>query len=370
MSLGNNPLNNARKQEEIIELFYKLNFDKATYNKINLEKNSVVEKLKTATKANYVDQIATKKTGTVTNSDIYLDENQEYIKLVGYSSTHYYDKSNPQKGIISNARLKALYEKIKPTNPKCKTCVIFGGDLVGKEWQMKYLNNATITNGVINYYGLNMRKKQLIADINFVLKQGADVFLMRGSEEHRVMQELNRDVLQEIYEEIDSPNLHYINEGVSLAVNVIKKLPNNKEYKAVLGFQTNMLTKSVTANGNAQAAVANNGTLDCDKLFVFNANYAGKLNNNSYFVSGQSMYLDTAKNKKPAHAAKNYDVFSIYVEGNHDLTVVEGENNFINRNVELENKIHEESIKFETLKEICEEKLNEKYLQVLNEKGL
>jgi len=366
------PLNNAIKTDYILDKWYEENFQKKDadklenykVSKVNLATNDVVENLDTPIVDDYVNEVLNKKTKVVSNNTIVIDKNQECLNLIFYCSTNYFDISNPQKGICSGKN-EDIIANLASINPNGKTVVIFGGDLLGEEWQIKYLKNAKIQNNKALYFGLNKRKARLIRDIKkfflYADKIGVDIdlYLMRGYQEHFICKELNRDVLQEVNEELSAKymrgkesRLKYLDEGVSLTLNVVKK-KKNKTFNATIGLQTNMRNKSLTASGETSASYNYNGALPADIKFVCNGNFAGKLDNNTYHVSGQSQFLRTTKGKKPTLAPKGYDVFTVYVEGEKELTVQEGGANIFPEGLEVQNEIYKAEKKREYLLDVC-----------------
>ncbi len=378
------PLNNQIKIDLILDKWYEENFQKKDprklenykISKVNLTTNDVVEKLDTPLVEDYVNEVFAKKTNIVSNKTITLDKNQECLNLIFYCSTNYFDMSNPQKGICSGKN-EDIIASLASVNPNGKTVVVFGGDLLGEEWQIKYLKNARIENNKALYFGLNKRKARLINDIkkffNYSSKLDLDIdlYLMRGYQEHHIYKELGRDILGEVESELKdkymrnkTSRLHYLDDGVSLALNLVKK-KKNAVLNATIGLQTNMRNKSLTAKGEESASYNYNGTLPTTVKFVCNGNFAGKLNDNSYHVSGQSQFLRTTKGKKPQLAPKGYNVFTVYLEGENELTVQEGGANIFPVGLPLQNEIYKAEKKKDYLLKACEN-LFKKQLDSLN----
>ena len=166
------PFTNPIKENYILEKFYEENFLKkdAQYlenfkvSKVNLAKNDVVENLDSASVEDYVNEVLKKKRDVVSSETITLDKNHECLNLVFYCSTNYFDIDNPQKGICSGKN-EEIINNLSDVNARGKTAVIFGGNLLGEEWQLKYLKNARIQNNKALYFGLNKRKYRLMRDI-------------------------------------------------------------------------------------------------------------------------------------------------------------------------------------------------------------
>ena len=372
-------LNNANKIDYILDKWYEENFQKKDahklesykISKVNLTTNEVVEKLDTPLVEDYVNEVFEKKTKIVSDNTIKLSKNDQCLNMIFYCSTNYFDISNPQKGICSGKN-EDILQSLASVNPLGKTIVVFGGDLLGEEWPIKYLKNARIENNKALYFGLNKRKARLINDIkkffNYSDKLGLDIdlYLMRGYQEHNIYKELGRDILGEVTEELADKfvvngvtKLHYLDDGVSLALNVVKK-NKNATLNATIGLQTNMRNKSLTAKSEAVASYNYNGTLPTTINFVCNGNFAGKLNDNTYHVSGQSQFLRTTRAKKPQLAPKGYNVFTIYVEGENELTVQEGGANIFPVDLAMQNEIYKADKKREYLLEACQDLFKEK----------
>lgn len=372
-------LNNANKIDYILDKWYEENFQKKDahklenykISKVNLTTNEVVEKLDTPLVEDYVNEVFEKKTKIVSDNTIKLSKNDQCLNMIFYCSTNYFDISNPQKGICSGKN-EDILQSLASVNPLGKTIVVFGGDLLGEEWPIKYLKNARIEKNKALYFGLNKRKARLINDIkkffNYSDKLGLDIdlYLMRGYQEHNIYKELGRDILGEVTEELADKfvvdgvtKLHYLDDGVSLALNVVKK-NKNATLNATIGLQTNMRNKSLTAKSEAVASYNYNGTLPTTINFVCNGNFAGKLNDNTYHVSGQSQFLRTTRAKKPQLAPKGYNVFTIYVEGENELTVQEGGANIFPVDLAMQNEIYKADKKREYLLEACQDLFKEK----------
>lgn len=372
-------LNNANKIDYILDKWYEENFQKKDahklenykISKVNLTTNEVVEKLDTPLVEDYVNEVFEKKTKIVSDNTIKLSKNDQCLNMIFYCSTNYFDISNPQKGICSGKN-EDILQSLASVNPLGKTIVVFGGDLLGEEWPIKYLKNARIENNKALYFGLNKRKARLINDIkkffNYSDKLGLDIdlYLMRGYQEHNIYKELGRDILGEVTEELADKfvvngvtKLHYLDDGVSLALNVVKK-NKNATLNATIGLQTNMRNKSLTAKSEAVASYNYNGILPTTINFVCNGNFAGKLNDNTYHVSGQSQFLRTTRAKKPQLAPKGYNVFTIYVEGENELTVQEGGANIFPVDLAMQNEIYKADKKREYLLEACQDLFKEK----------
>ncbi len=358
---------NAQKEQRLLEIFYEENFRKKDHelfeqylvSKVNLAHNETIELASVAGALDYTKQVASKKTATVTKQDIVIKPNEAGFNLIFYSGTNYYDKSNPQVGRVDNLTRNIIQHQLSKVSKLGQTHVIFAGDLLGNEWEMKYLRNADIRDGKIYYYGINKRKERLICDIKAYFRiakamniKDIQLYLMRGAQEHKIMKELGRDILQEIVDELRLPNLHYIDEGVSLGLNVIKKGPRKKY--GIMGIQTNQTGKATTIQGANRSALKDNGELNANLIFRTNSNVVGKISAGEvYNVSPQSTYLRTPRMQKPETHTRFYDVFWVNLEDDYEFSVVDGGINIFENNIDLEKKLYENRQKKYILVDMC-----------------
>ena len=169
-----------------------------------------------------------------------------------------------------------------------------------------------------------------------------------------VLKELGRDILHEVCEELNEtyPNLHYIDEGVSLGMNVVKK--GQKTKYGLLGLQTNQTGKASTILGQNRSSVKDNGELNADLIFRCNSNVIGKLSGKEiYDVSTQSSYLRTARGQKPGMHARDFNVFWVNLEDNNEFSVVDGGTKIFDDNLALEKQLHLNKLKKQALLDCC-----------------
>ncbi len=360
------PLTNAQKQEILLEKYYRDNFEKTVIGKVNLDRNEEIIQMKSASQKDYYAQLLAKKVKSLSGTTFVLSGAKRVLKLVAYCSANYFDLNNPQKGRIGGKYADSLKKDLETNDPSVKTVAIFGGDLLGTEWTMAHLKNATINeDGIALYWGLNKRKQRLISDIKMALNCGADVYLMKGAQEHKIFKETGRDIFQEVVDEFNLPNVNYINEGTTVVCNLITTY--GKKTQSTIAFQTNMIGNAQNANGDFRAGLRNNGTINADAVFVFNGNSAGKFGSNLYHVSGQSLFKRTAKGKRPQLSPKGYNVFMIYPENSHELTIVEGNTEaMFAENFELEKKLYEQKQTKKALLVLAKEKYEQKLQEFLD----
>lgn len=373
---------NAQKEQKLLEIFYEENFRKKDrelfeqymISKVNLAQNQTIECAAVAGASDYTKQVASKKTATVTKQDIQIGANERGFNLIFYSGTNYYDKSNPQVGRVDNLTRDIIQHQLSKVSKFGKTHVIFGGDLLGNEWEIKYLRNADIRDGKIYYYGINKRKERLGCDIKAYFRiaksmgiKDVHLYLMRGAQEHKIMKELGRDILQEIVDELKIENLHYIDEGVSLGINVIKK--GSKPKYGIMGIQTNQTGKATTISGANKSAIKDNGELNANLIFRTNSNVVGKISGTDvYNVSPQSTYLRTPRMQKPETHTRFYDCFWVNLEDNYEFSVVDGGINIFDLSLDLEKKLYENRVKKYMLVDMCLETVEKALNNDNNEK--
>lgn len=374
---------NPKKSETLLGYWCYQNLLKADFQEwqkrlVNYSTMEEVENFVWANKSDYIKQLEDKKTKQISSEEITLDKNHKYLKLVFFSSAHYYDMGNPQ--MLDNRRV--FQEKLKTDSKDIKTVAIFAGDLLGTEWKMNNFQNAKIVEkyedgsakindgkgNVVLYYGLNKRMLELERDVKFALKSGAEVYLMRGAEEHEIYKRVGRNILKEIYERlqakiekdgIDKNKLHYINEGASLKVNFAREKDDGSTVYGTIGLQTNNTDKAYTIQGSIKASEKSNGMLNADVRFVTNANAVGNFGSDTFYVSPQSTYLRTPHGKKPTIAPRDNDVFMLSMEEPHNIQVRVGD--FI-PDVETSLKVEEyrEQYKNKVLLDIAKKKIEQK----------
>ena len=303
---------------------------------VNYATSEEVEKLKKPTVEDYFNEIRGRTTVPVCNIEIEIEPQQKRLNLIFRNSLNIRDMGNPQLGEEDKSNRKNLSMNIIKANKKDnKVCVVYGGDLIGVEWELKYLNNAKILKQETDdgskeskalFYALGERKRVLKRDIEFSLAQGVEVYLLNGAQEHRVNKYFKIDVLQEIMDSINNPRLHFI-RGVNTMVNVVKKCEDGTSRYATIGFQTNnMYSKARQGQSAVSAVKLNSGKNNGDIVFVTNTNVAGKKGDNEYYVSGESKYINAVKGKYPTESPKNYNVFSLNVVDSREITVIQGHN--------------------------------------------
>lgn len=400
-----------RKAESLVSKFIIENDarDKDEFtNTVTFATQEEIDKFRLPTAKDYFDQIHKRTTKIISKSKIVIDEKQDRLNIIFRNSLNIRDVGNPMFFEENNLNRKNFSTNIiKAGREKNKVCVIYGGDLFGNEWLIKYLNNAPILKDDVPleegqklsdvilwddkkkrfeykgeyylkgnviydarkkdltirralYYGLKDRKNELKKDITFALSHGVDVYLCDGLQEHKINQYFKINVLSDIVKEMKKPHLYYI-PGVNSIINVAKKTKKGEIY-ATIGMQTNnSLSKAQTNQSAAQAIAKNCGLNYADVIFCTNTNIAGKIGSNIYVPSGEATYKNTPDKKFPMVSPKGANCFSLSLNGWKDISVIQG-NDLPQVNF-LEKEIYDEQYKNTIIKNI----INEKAKQQLEE---
>jgi len=378
---GVNPNNNIIKQKDIIDLWYLATGEKL--GKVNLATNEEVKNATLAGKAEYMKLVKDKAIPLVYEKPIKLNYNQN-LHIVNYANTHNYDLSNPQMGVENRTNSVAFKKDLNDKKSTDKTVVFFAGNLIGKEWKISDLNTAAINkNKRILFWGLENRLNQLVNDIKFAAKNGANqIFLMNGREEHLAKQKLNVDVLSEILRQRFNEllfdyvvkvlrNDKTINKKVEIAyVKGVKKVFNvvrtNKDKTTsnyTFSMHTNLKTTSNTIKNNKQAAEKQHaGFAQADAILIQGENVSGVINDDSNvaILTGQSTYNNAVKGNLPGYSPKGRSSLTLLLgEKSHDVEIA-WSMDLVNENTyALEKKLAELREKESFLVELCKQKLEE-----------
>lgn len=346
----------ANKQSSILEKFIKWNGEDNVgnlRNNVNWATAEEVEKLRKANAEDFFRAVRGRTTAPVAEQLFTISENQKAISFIFRHSLNIRDMGNPWFGEEDKSDRKELVDSIRRCNPQeNKVCVLYAGDLLGGEWELKRINNAKIIGdssleelkGVAEevygdgaqelkgadtirkalYFALAERTKVLERDIKFALAQGAEVYLFNGAQENKINSYFKINILNTVVEHINHPNLHFI-DGVNTVINLEKANKSGSPYYCTIGLLTNNgESKAVNGQSAVYAVQKNSGKNLADIVFATNTNVAGKKGPNLYFPSGQSTYINVAKKKMPVLAPKRYNVFTINLSNNHEFSVIEG----------------------------------------------
>lgn len=385
-----NPKNNEIKQEDIINLWYQATGK--NFGKVNLATNAQVKNATLAGKKEYTQMVEEKNIPVVYERPIELGKNQN-LHIVFHSNTHNFDMSNPQKGISNGTKDVAFKKDLADRLPGDKTIVFFAGNLIGTEWKMSNLNNASIDkNQKILFWGLTKRLEELVREIIFAAKNGANqIILMNGREEHSAKQKLNVDVEREILmtkfnrllfkyvvEKLRADNtirhtkvtVAYV-EGVKKVFNIVRKDSANKKSYFTFSVHTNLKTTSDNPASNLKLAIKQHaGLAPADAVFVQAENFAGTVNDDSniIFVSGQSTYKQASKGDLPGYAPKGMNSVTLLLgEESHDMQVAQSVRFANEQTYAIERKLAEQREKEQYLIELAEQKLAQKHQEFADE---
>lgn len=344
------------KQNSILEKFIKWNGEDNVgnlRNNVNWATAEEVEKLRKASTEDFFRAVRGRTTPPVSSQVFTIGEDQKYISFIFRHSLNIRDMGNPWFGEEDKSDRKELVDSIRRCDPSAnKVCVLYAGDLLGGEWELKRINNAKIITdssleelrGVAEevygdgaselkgaetirkalYFALAERTRVLERDIRFALAQGAEVYLFNGAQENKINSYFKINILETVVAHINHPKLHFI-EGVNTVVNLQKANKGAAPYYCTIGLLTNNgESKAVNGQSAVTAVMKNSGKSLADIVFATNTNVAGKKGPNLYFPSGQSTYINIAKKKMPVLAPKRYNMFTVALTGNHEFSVIEG----------------------------------------------
>ena len=389
--MANRKNQSPNKAQEVIDKFIKESGEDYTgdlRNNVNWATGEEVKNLKKPNSQDFFDEIKNRTTNPISNEVIYIDKNQQSLNLIFRNSLNIRDMGNPLYGEEDKSNKENLRRNIELANPnENKVCVIYGGDLLGSEWELKRLNNAKIItqqsiketqkvetgefledgkeicDGEVKkalFFALGEKVKVLKRDIRFALSQGVDVYLMNGAQEEKINKYFKINVLKTIAKDINNEKLHII-EGVNTIINVAKQVGDTYKYSTIGLLTNNSLSKARQGQQAVSGVKMNSGENNADVVFVTNTNVAGKKGRNVYYVSGESTYMNVASKKSPVVAPKFYNTFSLSMNDSHDFIVIEG-HNFPSVN-DLEMKLYTEMKRQQLIKKQIvknfEEELNE-----------
>lgn len=377
--------NNNEKLDWLLEnVWYPETFDKDYIGRMNLEKNGTVEITKPGTLQDYLNQVKGKRTPKISSTEIVLEQNQDCLQLVFWYNTGNYDTSNFQNGLLDKTHRYDLKKAIQGYDKKNGKVIVFmAGNLVGKEWEFKHLVNAVnvlANNGMFDsmedeelpkevrriFFGLKKRKEKIINDIKFALKAGADeIILMKGTEEFNLYKKTDIDILKEITEEINDPRIKYISEGTSATINFTKKISPRKTLQNTIEIRTDLYTTSDVAGNMERPKRRLIGEM-ADLTFNCGGNYTGSIGDtNEYFPSGQLTYFNAKKGANPNLMFNQGNIFQVYAEGDHDLSVVKGGQEVFEENAVLLNILYNNQKEAKQLGDYIKERIEDKQAQIL-----
>jgi len=383
------------KVQEIIEKYIKESGEDFTANlrgNVNWATADEVKNLKRPTQQDYFDAIHNRQTNPVSSEVIVVEEHQKALNLIFRNGLNIRDMGNPMFGEEDKTNKKNLSTNINLADAAHnKVCVIYGGDLLGEEWELKKLNNAKIIEQDITdasyqevkgladeilkenekpqkndtehvkkalFFALGERVKVLKRDILYTLRHpGVEVYLVNGAQEEKINKYFKIDVLATLVAAIDNPRLHYI-RGVNTVVNVEKKHDGEKSTFATIGLLTNnSLSKARKGQAAINAVKLNSGENMADVVFSTNTNVAGKKGPRDYYVSSESTFIETPAKKNPAERPRGYNTFSLRIPANREITVIEGSN--VPHTNPLEMIVYKEYIKNEVMRETLNRRMTE-----------
>lgn len=381
---GVNPNNNKQKRNDIIELWYRLTGE--TFGKVNLATNDEVEEAVPAGTKEYLHLLKKKDIPLVWDQDIEVNGDNN-LHICFLHDFNLYDLANPQKGAEDRTSFRAIKQAINHKKKSDKSLVFFSGDIVGKEFNISALNNASIEDKKILFWGLEKRMAKFIDYLTYVAENGADeIILMNGRDEHNANKMLNRDILKDALldrfnaillkyavEKVNA-KLHKTNRkvkisyvsGVKKVFNICKEVDGKKFYYDI-SVHTNLKSNSKTMTGNYNAAQKQHGDLaSADLIFVSSENAVGNYEN-VIFVSGLARYKNTSKTYVPQNSVKGYNYFDLILgDQNHEIEAVRSTLFTNDKTHKLEQVVAMEQEKVDYLAQLCKQKVDEKVSSLYN----
>ncbi len=380
--------NNAQKINALWEKWYPATSDKPFIGRTNLDMNSVVEMASLGTIPNYIEEIKSKQTERISDVEIVLNNNEESLQAVFWYNTGTFDTSNYQAGLIDNSYRDDLKRDItRFNNDVGRTVVFMTGNLIGKEWGLNHLIKAAIKVCTdtsleekeeegekspirILFFGLKKRIDKIIKDVKFCLNNGAEeVCLMKGEEEFEVLKKLGIDVLGEIKNFFKDDNrVKYISEGTETRINIIKKQKGKPTLYNVIKIKTNNSSKSDNV-AVMEKFKENLYETKPDATFICGGNYTASIKNeNTFFPSGQLNFMNARKGSNPYFMFNEGNIFKIYPEDTHSLTVVKGGQELYEDSALLINETYKKKKLNEALGNYIKTRIDDKIAKMMSEK--
>lgn len=362
---------NKQKEEFLVKTWLAETFGSKASTKINYAKNQDVINSRSATYKEFTDFIKKKKLNKVSNYEMVLSVEQNAVKIVCFANERIGDSSN----FTDNEILEKNYKALKNTPDNVKPIALFAGNVIGCEWTLasfrNFFNAKVEKDGNIEnvrmFVGLQKRKQILKKQIKRALDCGAEVVLMKGPQEFDALNNktfgVGLDIMQEIYEEINNENLHYISEGTSANINFIKKNSNNRHFYNTIKIETNISTKSANPATMSKYAKNYNGKSTADVIIRTNGNFtATEFHDNIIYPSGNLQYQNVQKGKYPEQMVNTGNVFLLVPEASNDVTIVLGSGDKIMKetNFDIENEAQYLKRKKEAIAQVVKEKIDEK----------
>ena len=336
---------NKQKEEFLVKTWLAETFGSKASTKINYAKNQDVINSRSATYKEFTDFIKRKKVNKVSSYEMILPVEQNAVKIVSFANERIGDSSN----FTDNEILEKNYKALKSTPETVKPIALFAGNVIGNEWTLasfrNFFNAKVEKDGNIEnvrmFVGLQKRKQILKKQIKKALDCGAEVVLMKGPQEFDALNNktfgVGLDIMQEIFEEIDNENLHYISEGTSANINFIKKNSNNKHFYNTIKIETNISTKSANPATMSKYAKNYNGKSTADVIIRTNGNFtATEFHDNIIYPSGNLQYQNVQKGKYPEQMVNTGNVFLLVPEASNDVTIVLGSGDKIMKETNFE----------------------------------
>ena len=363
---------NKEKEEFLVKTWLTETYGKKKSQKTNYAENKDIINSRSATYKEFTDYIKRKKQKKVSAYELILEPEQDAVEIVSFANERIGDSSN----FFDDETIKSNFKVLSNHVSNVKVVALFAGNLIGEEWTLAhfkkfYNEQVEKQDGEVEtirmFMGLQKRKKLLKNQIQQALATGAEVVLMKGPQEYKALNDkssgVGLDIMQEIVDEINNPNLHYISEGTAVNVNFIKKNNNRRHFYNTLRIETNISTKSADPSGMSKYAKNYNGESNADIIIRTNGNFtATEYHDNIIYPSGNLVYQNVSKGKYPKSMVNSGNVFILVPENNGDVTIVNGNDKalFEDSNSEIENQIQYLKRRKQAIAKIIKEKVDEK----------
>jgi len=422
----------GKKANSMITKFYEANITEEYKNSEEMKKTIAgltaeeLDEIVFASKRNYV-QVVENKLKSGIGPEIVLPEGAISFNLAFYNDTNYYDLARPQGDIDIHDKRERIRKQLSKVDKSQKVIIVFGGNLLGEEWKLANLRNASVlevneiteevvsalskskklssdeiadiehaistgeepqdpevktrVERIVAYWGLKKRLEQLRNDIITYFSvakkldiHDIDIILLNGAQEHEIRKRFNFDPLEKVFNSIKKhySSVSYVDEGVNVIFPIFTNGKGKNSHHISLNIQTNSLTKAKKAASVERASDIDSGHSDSSATFRLNvANFSGYYNG-IYYPTGQSLFGKVKKGAIPAKAPQDRDVYKIDITGNDKAEVTRG--GCVNFNdYALEKKLKDQQIKNEAMVEVIEsaifQKLNNIILNLNDKEG-
>ena len=404
----------GKKANSMITKFYEANITEEYKNSEEMKKTIAgltaeeLDEIVFASKRNYV-QVVENKLKSGIGPEIVLPEGAASFNLAFYNDTNYYDLARPQGDIDIHDKRERIRKQLSKVDKSQKVIIVFGGNLLGEEWKLANLRNASVlevneiteevvaalskskklssdeiadiehaistgeepqdpevrtrVERIVAYWGLKKRLEQLRNDIITYFSvakkldiHDIDIVLLNGAQEHEIRKRFNFDPLEKVFNSIKKhySSVSYVDEGVNVIFPIFTNGKGKNSHHISLNIQTNSLTKAKKAASVERASDIDSGHSDSSATFRLNvANFSGYYNG-VFYPTGQALFDKTKRGALPNLAPRDRDVYHIDITGDELCEITRG-GSYDLREYELERRLREEKLKQQCIKQLLME---------------